>query len=260
MDINNNVYDRFGECSKESPCDDGAECCYFKSLYHPDTIFGDFCMQKSDKNGKWFGRYTDFEHTIWEWECTEPLPAIPPDPPIPIRYPDFRNFDEPDGQFYIYSVFLLGFLWIPGVTIMIPWGYLYYTYLQWIAILDFWEVVTEGKWWQDWVIYSFRRAFTGFIMYIIASSVALIPFLNLLVIPFCLWLALADYYDYSYMASPWTDKYLGETIEYMGTQEFRDFLKNVDEFFKRNGLDTNYEKDVSEFIESLPDPHTIFNY
>ena len=39
-DVNNNVYDRFGECSS-SPCGGGTgECCYFESGSHPYKLEG----------------------------------------------------------------------------------------------------------------------------------------------------------------------------------------------------------------------------
>ena len=100
---------------------------------------------------------------------------------------------------------------------MIPYGYGYFTYLQILAVLDFLDVLSGVKWWQDWVIFSFRRATVGFTLYGLAITLALFPVISWVTLPLLAWLALADYYDYVYMVSPWMDRFLGETIEFMNT-------------------------------------------
>jgi hypothetical protein len=105
----------------------------------------------------------------------------------------------------------------PGWVIMAPYGYVYFTYLQFEALIDLFEVLFAEAWWQDWFIYSFRRSVVGFTAFGFGVTLALFPFINLITLPFLAWLTTTDYYDYVYMVGPWTDNYLGETIEFMYT-------------------------------------------
>lgn len=145
-------------------------------------------------------------------------------------------------------------LGVPGWVVMVPYGYGYYTYLQYVAIVDLMKVFEEGKWWQDWLIYSFRRSMVGFTTYGLAVTLALFPVINLISMPLLAWLTATDYYDYVYMVSPWADQYLGESIEYMNTQEFRDSLRAFDDLLIGNGFNFNIYDNVLGFIESLPPP------
>lgn len=114
-DYKDNVFDKFGRC-ESTPCagrtravtrnqdagktgEDGkdgeggndgeadkpeepeevveGECCYFDE---GNLLNGWFCMTKEQKNGRWFGNYTDFEGTQWSWLCSVPPPPPPPPP------------------------------------------------------------------------------------------------------------------------------------------------------------------------------------
>ena len=122
------------------------------------------------------------------------------------------------------------------------------------------EVLYGDKWWQDWVIYSFRRAFIGYIMFGLGATMAMFPLLNLVTLPLFAWVAAADYYDYVYTVSPWMDQYLGELFIYVRTQEFRDIIISIDSWFKSNGIDTGLYDMIFGIVEALPDPKILFTF
>jgi hypothetical protein len=114
--------------------------------------------------------------------------------------PPFSNYEDKDMEWWLWVTYLSGAFWIVGWVVMLPLGIGIYSYLAWISLVTFIDMV-EGKEgdFSSWFVGPFARAWvTGPIYFLCAWIFSSVPVMGAVTSFFFGYLANLDYYSYYY--------------------------------------------------------------
>ena len=99
---------------------------------------------------------------------------------------------------YTYWVaYLAGIFWVPGYLVLLPLGWLAQFYLTVMAIMTLFFNSPDYTF-GDWLGKEFLRAFLGYIYFVLAAFLTLIPVVDWVSSPLLAWAAVANLYYYDY--------------------------------------------------------------
>lgn len=110
----------------------------------------------------------------------------------------FSTQDEVWFEYVLWTTYLSGIAWVFGYAIQLPLGTFAHMWLQFVALVDLYQVVFEDKPFDDWFWGPLRRAFVGQLCYGAAVILTAVPVVDWVTSPLLGYLAVSDFFDYNY--------------------------------------------------------------